>query len=108
MYAKKLRALNQLVARHVEQFGTREDFKILLEIAACNGTESCLTLKQLILSAEIPESTLKRRLARLVKMRLVLKKTALGDGRVHCYSLPEKTQKTLDSLASDIRGFRWD
>ncbi len=64
MYVRKLRTLNQIVGKHIEQFGTREDFKILLEIAEYQESDSRLTLKQLVLSAEIPESTLKRRLAR--------------------------------------------
>ncbi|MDQ5877964.1 MAG: hypothetical protein QG616_138 [Pseudomonadota bacterium] len=108
MYVRKLRTLNQIVGKHIEQFGTREDFKILLEIAEYQESDSRLTLKQLVLSAEIPESTLKRRLARLVRLRFVQKKTSASDQRVHCYSLPEKTMSSLTELAKTIRGHRWD
>ena len=108
MYVRKLRTLNQLVAKHIEQFGTREDFKILLEISEYQNTDSCLTLKQLALSTEVPESTLKRRLARLVRLRFVAKKTSSGDHRVHHYSLSEKTMNALTELAKSVRAYRWD
>lgn len=108
MNETRLRTFNQLAAKHIEQFGTREDFKILLEIAACQGNGSCLTLKQLVLGAGIPESTLKRRLGRLVRERYVYKRMTTNDHRVHCYSLPEKTLKILRDLVRDIRAFRWD
>lgn len=104
----KLRILNQLTLRHIEQLGTREDFKILLEIAAGQNEVNCLTLKQLVLSASIPESTLKRRLARLVRQRLVLKRITKNDHRVSCYSLPERTLKILRELAREIRSFSWE
>lgn len=104
----KLRKLNQLALRHIEQLGTREDFRILLDIAAGQNEVNCLTLKQLVLSASIPESTLKRRLSRLVSQRLVLKRTTKNDHRVSCYSLPERTLKILRELARDIRAFDWE
>lgn len=94
---------------HVTQFGTREDFKILLEIAACHEAEACLTLKQLVLCCvDIPESTLKRRLARLVRLKFAAKQMLSSDRRVHCYTLPEKTLKVFDGLVRDIRAFNWD
>ncbi len=108
MNVKKLKAFNQLAASHSEQFGTREDFKILLEIATVEGNGNCLTLKQLTLSTSIPESTLKRRLARLVSKRLVLKKMTAEDRRVHCYSLHDKTRKILHDMIEAIRVFCWD
>lgn len=108
MDVKRLRTFNQLAARHIEQFGTREDFKILLEIAAGQDNGSCLTLKQLLLSSSIPESTLKRRLARLVRQRFVLKRMTTEDRRVHCYSLHEKTRKVLHEMIRDIRAFCWE
>lgn len=104
----KLRKFNQLALRHIEQLGTREDFRILLEIAAGQYEVNCLTLKQLLLSASIPESTLKRRLARLVRQRLVIKRTTKNDHRVSCYSLPDKTLKILRELVREIQGFRWE
>lgn len=103
-----LRKLNLLALRHIEQLGTREDFTILLEIAAGQTEVNCLTLKQLVLSASIPESTLKRRLARLVRQKLVIKRITKNDHRVSCYSLSEKTLKILRDLARDIRYFRWE
>jgi DNA-binding MarR family transcriptional regulator len=108
MNVKKLRAFNMLAAKHVTQFGTREDFKILLEIAACHGEGACLTLKQLVLCVDIPESTLKRRLARLVRLKFAVKQMLPSDRRVHCYTLPEKTLKVFDGLVRDIRAFTWD
>lgn len=97
-----------MALRHIEQLGTREDFRILLEIAAGQNEVNCLTLKQLVLSAAIPESTLKRRLSRLVRERLVLKRITKNDHRVSCYSLPDKTVKILRELARDIRAFHWE
>lgn len=108
MDVKRLRTFNQQAAKHIEQFGTREDFKILLEIATRQHDGNCLTLKQLVLSAAIPESTLKRRLGRLVRQGFVLKRMTTEDHRVHCYSLPEKTLKIFRELIHDIRCFRWE
>jgi DNA-binding MarR family transcriptional regulator len=108
MDVKRLKAFNQLAASHSEQFGTREDFKILLEIATAGDNGNCLTLKQLTLSASIPESTLKRRLSRLVRKNLVLKRMTTEDRRVHCYSLHDKTRQTLHDMIEAIRVFCWD
>ena len=107
MDAIGLRALNKLVAKHIESFGTREDFKILLEIAAAQQQGSLLTLKQLLLGVGIPQSTLKRRLSRLVRRRIVTKQMTENDRRVHCYSLPEKTCNALCTLIDDVRNFKW-
>lgn len=108
MDALGLRELNRLVGRHIEAFGTREDFKILLEIAAGQEQGNPPTLKQLLLDVSVPQSTLKRRLSRLVRMRFVVKKMTDNDRRVHCYSLPEKTLASLTQLIADIRSFRWN
>lgn len=88
-------------------FGTREDFKILLEIGAGQQQNSPLTLKQLLLEVDIPQSTLKRRLSRLVRKRFVTKKMTPNDRRVFVYSLPDKTQITLKALVADVSGFKW-
>lgn len=108
MSANGLRAFNRLVGRHIEVFGTREDFKILLEIAASQEQGTPLTLKQLYLEVGIPQSTLKRRLSRLVRRRFVTKRMTTNDHRVHCYSVPERTQVALRSLIDDIRVFTWN
>jgi len=108
MDALGLREFNRLVGRHIEAFGTREDFKILLEIAAGQQQDSPPTLKQLLLDVGVPQSTLKRRLSRLVRMRFVVKRMTSNDRRVHCYSLPDKTLASLAELIKDIRGFRWN
>ena len=108
MDALGLRELNRLVGRHIEAFGTREDFKILLEIAAGQEQGNPPTLKQLLLDVSVPQSTLKRRLSRLVRMRFVVKKMTDNDRRVHCYSLPDKTATTLARLIDDIRNFKWN
>jgi DNA-binding MarR family transcriptional regulator len=108
MDVKRLRTFNQLAAKHIEQFGTREDFAILLDIAAGEQHGNCLTLKQLLLSSSIPESTLKRRLAGLVHRRFVLKRLTVEDRRVHGYSLHEKTRKILTEMIRDIRDFCWE
>ena len=86
MDALGLRELNRLVGRHIEAFGTREDFKILLEIAAGQQQGNPPTLKQLLLDVSVPQSTLKRRLSRLVRMRFVIKRMTSNDRRVQCYS----------------------
>jgi DNA-binding MarR family transcriptional regulator len=107
MDAIGLRGLNRIVAKHVEVFGTREDFKILLEIAASQQEGIPLTLKRLMLCVDIPQSTMKRRLSRLVRRRFVTKQMTPNDRRVHCYSVPEKTQASLNALVADIRKFNW-
>ena len=108
MDSRKLRTFHRVVARHIEALGSREDYKILLEIAATQQEGNRQTLKTLLQSVAIPESTLKRRLSSLVKKRLVMKQMTSDDRRVHCYSLPEKTLKVLAELVRDIRAFRWD
>ncbi|HEX5802202.1 MAG TPA: MarR family transcriptional regulator [Azospira sp.] len=107
MSIASLRRFNHLAARHIERFGTREDFKILLEIAAHQQTGDCLTLKQLVLCCSVPESTLKRRLARLVRQGFVIKEMTAEDRRVHCYTVPEKAMKFLHSFIDEIRAFDW-
>jgi len=107
MDASRLKSFNKLVGARIEGFGTREDFGILLEIAASEQEGSCLTLKQLMLGVGIPESTLKRRLARLVRLRHVAKRMTANDHRVQCYSLPERTRQTLATLIAEIRAFDW-
>lgn len=107
MDAIGLRTLNRLIGKHIEAFGTREDFKILLEIAVGQQEGSLLTLKQLLLCVGIPQSTLKRRLGRLVRQRLVTKQMTANDRRVHCYSLPDKTHASLQSLVREVRNFNW-
>ena len=108
MDALGLREFKRLVSKHVEAFGTREDFKILLEIAAAQQQGNPPTLKQVLLDVAVPQSTLKRRLSRLVRRRFVIKRMTSNDRRVHCYSLPEKTLATLSRLIDDIRSFRWN
>lgn len=93
--------------RHLTRFGTREDFLIVLEIAAHQDEGHCLTLKQLVLWGAVPESTLKRRLARLVKLGHIVKTAANGDKRVFHYSVPEKSMQRLDLMLRDLRNHRW-
>lgn len=107
MDATRLSAFNRMVEARITAFGTREDFRILLEIAAHEQKGQCLTLKQLMLGVDIPESTLKRRLARLVRLRYVAKRMTANDHRVQCYSLPERTRQTLATLIAEIRRFDW-
>ena len=71
MEARKLRGFIQIAMRHLNRFGTREDFLIVLEIAAQQEEGQHLTLKQLVHWGAVPESTLKRRLARLAKRGLI-------------------------------------
>ena len=108
MDALGLRELNRLVGRHIEAFGTREDFKILLEIAVGQQQGNPPTLKQLLVDVSVPQSTRKRRLSRLVRMRFVVKRMTNNDRRVHCYSLPDKTLVSLSELIREIRGFKWN
>jgi len=102
-----LRRFNQLAVSHVEQFGTRDDFKILLEIALRQEAASKLTLKQLMLCCGVPESTLKRRLARLVRERMVIKEMTADDRRVHCYTVSDKTLARLRNFIDELRAFKW-
>lgn len=108
MGVKNLRAFNSLAEKHIGQFGTREDFKILLEIAVHQQEGNFLTLKQLVLCAAIPESTLKRRLGKLVHKKFVYKQLTPGDRRTHGYGLPEPTIRTLHTLIEDLRSYPWD
>jgi DNA-binding MarR family transcriptional regulator len=105
---RKLKAFNELAARHIDRFGTHEDFAILLEIASHQQQGNSLTLKQLVLCSAVPESTLKRRLGRLVRQKYVDKKVTDADRRVHGYSLPEKTIRSLHDLMRDLRVYQWD
>jgi len=102
-----LKNFNQLAVRHVEQFGTRDDFKILLEIATHQEAGDPLTLKRLMLCCSVPESTLKRRLARLVRQRYVIKEMTAEDRRVHCYTVADKTLTRMRSFIDEIRAFEW-
>lgn len=107
MDAIRLRDFNRLVARHIETLGTREDFKILLEIAASQQKGTPLTLKQLLIDVNVPQSTLKRRLASLVRRRIVTKQMTANDHRVYCYNLSDKAQTILKKLIADIREYHW-
>lgn len=107
MSITSLRKFNNLAVRHIEHFGTRDDFKILLEIAASQQEGTRLTLKQLVLCCSVPESTLKRRLARLVRRGFVIKEMTAEDRRVHCYTAPEKTMRLLHAFINEIRVFDW-
>lgn len=107
MNIPRLRRFNQLIVKHVERFGRRDDFKILLEIAAQQETGAPLTLKRLVLCCSVPESTLKRRLSRLVREGFVHKRMTEEDHRVHCYTVAERTLKQLRSFIVDIRAFDW-
>lgn len=107
MSISNLRAFNQLAVRYIGRFGTRDDFKILLEIAAAQETGESLTLKQLVLCCSVPESTLKRRLARLVRLGFVIKEMTAEDRRVHCYTVAEKTVKQMHVFVDEIRAFSW-
>ena len=98
----------QVAVRHMDRFGSREDFLIVLEIASNQVADNCLTLKQLILWGAVPESTLKRRLARLVKLGHVVKTVANGDKRIFRYSVTDKTLERLENMSRDIRAHRWN
>lgn len=107
MDAVKLQSLNCLVGSYTERFGTREDFKILLEIGAHQQKQVPITLKGLLHGVNIPESTLKRRLSRLVRKRFVLKQAMPTDNRVSIYRLSDPTLKILQEMAEAIRTFDW-
>lgn len=107
MSIASLRRFNQLAVKHVERFGTKEDLKILLEIGAHQQAGERLTLKTLMLCCSVPESTLKRRLAKLVRQGFVIKEMTVDDHRVHCYTIADKTAKLLLAFVDDIRVFDW-
>ncbi len=107
MNIPSLRRFNQLAVKHIERFGTRDDFKILLEIATHQETGDPLTLKRLVLCCSVPESTLKRRLSKLVREGFVIKKMTDEDHRVHCYTVAERTMKLLRGFIVEIRAFDW-
>lgn len=97
----------RLALQHIDRIGTREDLLIVLEIASNDRPEGCLTLKQLVLSGIAPESTLKRRLSRLVRRGLVSKSPIEGDRRVQRYEIEPKAMDTLRALGRDLRRFDW-
>jgi len=105
--ARKLRGFIQIAMRHLNRFGTREDFLIVLEIAAQQEEGQHLTLKQLVHWGAVPESTLKRRLARLVKLGHVVKTAVSNDRRVFHYSVTDKTMQRLEIMLRDLRSHRW-
>ncbi len=107
MEIRKLRKFVRLAMNHIERIGTREDLLILLEIADNQTSDRCLTLKQLALSGIAPESTLKRRLARLAKRGLITKMPIEGDRRVQRYQVESRALETLRMLGQDLSGFEW-
>ncbi|MFC5302975.1 MarR family transcriptional regulator [Azospira restricta] len=107
MSIASLRKFNQLAVKHIERFGTRDDLKILLEIGARQQAGERMTLKTLMLCCSVPESTLKRRLAKLVRQGFVIKEMTANDHRVHCYTVADKTMKLLHAFIDDIRAFEW-
>ena len=107
MEIRKLRQFAKMAIVHLDKIGTREDFRIILEIAFNHEPGNCLTLKQLVLSGIAPESTIKRRLGRLVKQGLIVKFASNGDRRLQHYQVPPRTLETLRSLARDLRSFDW-
>lgn len=108
MEIRKLRSFVNVALRHLSRFGTREDFLIVLEIASHQIDGNCLTLKQLVLWGAVPESTLKRRLARLVKLGHVTKAAANGDKRVYRYAVTDRTHQRLEQMTRDVRSYRWN
>lgn len=107
MSIASLKNFNQLAVKHIERFGTRDDLKILLEIGTHQQAGERLTLKTLMLCCSVPESTLKRRLAKLVRQGFVIKEMTADDHRVHCYTIADKTMKFLHAFADDLRAFDW-
>lgn len=108
MDAIRLKALNLRVGRFLEGLGTRDDFKIILEVAACQQEGAPITLKQMLLNLDIPESTLKRRLSRLVRARLIVKRMTANDRRVYCYEVTERSRQVLIDVIRELRGHRWE
>ena len=108
MDAVRLKALNLRVGRCLEGLGTRDDFKIILEVAASQQEGAPITLKQMLLNLDIPESTLKRRLSRLVRARLIVKRMTANDRRVYCYEVTERSRQALIEVIRELRGFRWE
>ena len=108
MDIRKLKSFTQCALRHLRQFDTREDFLIVLEIAVhqCDGVP--MTLKQLTLWGEIPESTLKRRLSRLLRLGLIRKTAANGDRRIYHYQVSEKVLEQLSRFQQDMKAVRWN
>lgn len=107
MEIRKLRQFFQTAFIRLNRLGTNEDLLIVLEIASNQQPNNHLTLKQLLLSGIAPESTLKRRLARLVKQGIVIKSVADGDRRLQRYEVPAQTLEMLRNLARELRGFDW-
>ena len=108
MDAVRLKALNLRIGRAIQGLGTRDDFKIILEVAACEQEGTPITLKQMLLNLDIPESTLKRRLSRLVRARLIVKRMTANDRRVYCYEITDRARQILTEVTRILRGFNWE
>ena len=108
MDIRKLKNFTQSALRHLRQFGTREDFLIVLEIAVHQRDGAPMTLKQLTLWGEVPESTLKRRLSRLLKLGLIRKTAADGDRRIYLYQVSDKVLDQLSRFHQELKAFRWN
>ena len=108
MDAVRLKIINLRVGRAIQGLGTRDDFKIILEVAACEQEGNPITLKQMLFNLDIPESTLKRRLSRLVRARLIVKRMTANDRRVYCYEITDRARQILTEVTRILRGFNWE
>lgn len=91
MSLKRLRVLTAARREWLPFVASLEDYDILIAIGAADEEGAPLGFKQLRLLNLAPQSTLQRRLKRLLAERVIKTVPLSGDGRRQVYSLAAKT-----------------
>lgn len=92
MSLKRLRVLTAARREWLPFVASLEDYDILIAIGAAEEEGAPLGFKQLRLLDLAPQSTLQRRLKRLLVQQVIKTMTLSGDGRRMVYSLTAKTR----------------
>lgn len=80
-----------------------QDRNILIAIAAAQVEGVCLSMKQLVLSQAGTSTTIRRRVARLIRLGHVLTELNDQDGRSHALSVSKAILNILANLAEDLK-----
>ncbi len=91
MSLKRLKVLTAARREWLPFVASLEDYDMLIAIGAADEEGAPLGFKQLRLLDLAPQSTLQRRLKRLLAQRVVKTGTLSGDGRRLVYSLTART-----------------
>lgn len=99
-----LKAVCDYQARHLDFLKTREDQRLLCEIAWHEAHGTPLTVKQVFLLGLASVPTVQRRLARLRRLGVIQQRRCENDRRSVELTLAPRTVKLLDRYLELMRG----